>query len=210
MNKYLIRFNKTRGQPHRGTEQHVWRVFENDIEYLAVNVKINVPSWSEASGGDWNIACNGFMDIDHDTGTVTISSKKVEEIKPQRTCDSCTKCCQGALTGRAYGHNFQYGKPCFFVGEKGCSIYADRPPNPCVSFKCVWLAEDFLPMWMRPDLSKVIAVRRNYDDGEWIELHEAGQKMDAQVLSWILIWALNNKQNIRYQIDGGWNWVRNK
>ena len=33
MNKYLIRFNKTRGQPGRGSLDHVWRVFENDQEY---------------------------------------------------------------------------------------------------------------------------------------------------------------------------------
>jgi len=36
-----------------------------------------------------------------------------------------------------------------------------------------------LPMWMRPDLSKVIVVKRTYDDGEWLELTEAGQKMDS-------------------------------
>ena len=75
MNQYLIRFNKSRGQPDRGTMLHVWRVFENDVEYLAAEVKINVPSWSEVSEGpDWNIACQGFMAVDHDTGTVTINA----------------------------------------------------------------------------------------------------------------------------------------
>jgi hypothetical protein len=50
-------------------------VFENDIEYLAAEVKLNVASWSEMSEGpDWNIACQGFMVIDHDTGTVTINA----------------------------------------------------------------------------------------------------------------------------------------
>ena len=29
MNKYHIRFNKSRGQPGRGSMDHVWRVFEN-------------------------------------------------------------------------------------------------------------------------------------------------------------------------------------
>jgi hypothetical protein len=75
MNKYLIRFNKSRGMPGRGTKDHVWRVFENDVEYLAAEVKLNVASWSEVSEGpDWNIACMGFMVIDHDTGTVTINA----------------------------------------------------------------------------------------------------------------------------------------
>jgi hypothetical protein len=61
MNKYLIRFNKSRGQEGRGSEEHVWRVFENGVEHLAKDVMLNVPSWGEIDGQDWNIACKGFM-----------------------------------------------------------------------------------------------------------------------------------------------------
>lgn len=75
MNHYLIRFNKTRGQPGRGTVDHVWRVFEGKKEYLAKHVRINVPSWDEQTGEDWNIACDGIMVIDRDTSTITISDK---------------------------------------------------------------------------------------------------------------------------------------
>ena len=61
MNKYLIRFNKSRGQPGSGSDQHVWRVFENGVEFLAKDVQLNVPSWGELDGEDWNIACRGTM-----------------------------------------------------------------------------------------------------------------------------------------------------
>jgi hypothetical protein len=61
MKKYLIRFNKSRGQEGRGSEAHVWRVFEDGVEHLAKDVMINVPSWGETDGPDWNIACKGFM-----------------------------------------------------------------------------------------------------------------------------------------------------
>lgn len=70
--KYLIRFNKTRGQPGRGTLDHVWRVFEGNKEYLFKHVKMDVPSWDERTGEDWNIACEGFMVIDRDTSTAII------------------------------------------------------------------------------------------------------------------------------------------
>ena len=73
--KYSIRFNKTRGEPGRGTKDHVWRVFENDKkEYIFKNVKINVPSYSEKdpSGEDWNIACEGTLQIDKETSTANI------------------------------------------------------------------------------------------------------------------------------------------
>jgi len=77
MNEYLIRFNKTRGQPGRGSLDHVWRVFENGQEYLAKHVKISVPSWDQTSPDgngnmDWNIACNGYMSIDRETSTIII------------------------------------------------------------------------------------------------------------------------------------------
>lgn len=76
MNKYLIRFNKSRGQPGRGTIDHVWRVFENGKEFLCKHVKINVPSHSEQTGEDWNIACEGFMVIDKETSTIMIAKDK--------------------------------------------------------------------------------------------------------------------------------------
>lgn len=73
MNKYLIRFNKSRGMPGRGTEEHVWRVFENDQEYIVKNVEINVPSKGERTGEDWSIACFGIMSINKETSTVVIN-----------------------------------------------------------------------------------------------------------------------------------------
>ena len=75
MNKYKIRFNKSRGQSGRGTVDHVWRVFENGKEYLFKNFQINVPSQSEIdeSGGDWNVVCQGVMTIDKETSTAIIN-----------------------------------------------------------------------------------------------------------------------------------------
>mgnify|MGYP003344980720 CR=1 FL=1 len=75
-NKYLIRFNKSRGQPGRGTLDHVWRVFENDgKEYLFKHLYINVPVMDEKdkNGVDWNITCNGNLTIDRETSTAIIN-----------------------------------------------------------------------------------------------------------------------------------------
>jgi hypothetical protein len=78
MNKYLIRFNKSRGAPGRGTKDHIWRVFENGKEYLFKHVKITAAIHDEASGDglgndDWNFACEGIMTIDKETSTAIIS-----------------------------------------------------------------------------------------------------------------------------------------
>jgi hypothetical protein len=67
--KFQIRFNKTRGQENRGTMDHVWRVFEDDKEYLLKNVRMNVSSYGAKTGEDWSICCEGVLKIDRETST---------------------------------------------------------------------------------------------------------------------------------------------
>ena len=74
MKKYLIRFNKSKGLPGRGTEDHAWRVFENGKEYLFKHLDINVPIKDERSDSDYNISCQGIMTIDKETSTAIIRS----------------------------------------------------------------------------------------------------------------------------------------
>lgn len=70
-----IRYNKNRGQPGRGTEEHVWRVFDGPKEYLVKNVNINVPSWGAKTGEDWSICCEGSVVVDRETSTITIGER---------------------------------------------------------------------------------------------------------------------------------------
>lgn len=73
-----------------------------------------------------------------------------------RNCDGCTKCCEGYLTGEAFGHHFSPGNPCKFHNKKGCSIYEQRPYNPCKVFQCQWKSNLNIPEWLKPDKSGVI------------------------------------------------------
>jgi hypothetical protein len=68
-----IRFNKSRGLDGRGTFDHVWRVFDDDKEYLVKNIKINVESWGEKTGEDWSICCKGTLTLDRATSTAIIN-----------------------------------------------------------------------------------------------------------------------------------------
>ena len=77
MNRYHVRFNKSRGQPGRGSMDHVWRVFENGEEFIVKHVNITVPVRDEVTGDgrggdDWNFACEGYMKIDRETSTPSI------------------------------------------------------------------------------------------------------------------------------------------
>lgn len=67
-----VRFNKSRGMAGRGTMDHVWRVFEDDKEYVVKNVQINCSSYGAKTGEDWSICCKGTVTLDRDTSTAII------------------------------------------------------------------------------------------------------------------------------------------
>ena len=73
MARICVRFNKTKGLPGRGTVDHVWRVFEDEKEYLVKNVEINVPSKGEKTGEDWSICCEGTLSLDRASSTAIVS-----------------------------------------------------------------------------------------------------------------------------------------
>ena len=131
-------------------------------------------------------------------------------MKPTRSCDGCNACCEGWLYGEAHGHKFWAGNKCHFLDtqNKRCSIYADRPNEPCKSFKCTWLTNENVPEWLKPNQSKVILVDSNRNGISYLSVTEAGQKLDAEILSWIFInFARGNIVNVAYQVSGGWNYI---
>ena len=75
--KIRVRFNKSRGQPGRGTVDHVWRVFVDDKEYVVKNIVLQVPCRGEKEPGseDWNMVAEGEVTIDRDTSTITVAEK---------------------------------------------------------------------------------------------------------------------------------------
>lgn len=129
-----------------------------------------------------------------------------------RECGTCTKCCDGWLTGSAKGYNFWPGRKCHFVCSTGCTIYEDRPKDPCQSFTCSWLDDENIPAWLKPNESNVIMQWRTRDDENLshLEIVEAGAPMSAEVLSWVIMYALNKNINLAFQVNGGWNKIGNQ
>jgi hypothetical protein len=127
-----------------------------------------------------------------------------------RSCGDCTKCCEGYLTGEANGKTFFPGKPCHFVTiGKGCTIYKDRPKDPCVNFKCSWLVDESLPEWFKPSESGIIITVKKINGISYVEVIEAGQTLQANMLSWLIMYALNNNLNLFWTIQGGAHWIGN-
>lgn len=122
---------------------------------------------------------------------------------PVRSCGECAKCCEGWLSGTVFGHAFSPGRPCFFL-ERTCSIYPDRPLDPCRNYRCAWLAEETFPMWMKPNLANVIITRRDDEKTQrpYYIADRAGDTFDARALDWLLTWAAETGANLEYRLNG--------
>lgn len=127
----------------------------------------------------------------------------------KRTCGDCTMCCQGWLGGSVNGKTFYAGRPCHYVSCNGCSIYEDRPYDPCQSYTCAWLTDsNFLPEWFRPDTAGIICTwRKTTEDIPFLDIQECGQPLGAKFLNWLFHEYLNRGFNLRYKLDGGLNYI---
>jgi hypothetical protein len=126
-----------------------------------------------------------------------------------RECGTCTKCCEGYLTASVFGKNFFKGKPCHFVSiGQGCTVYEQRPKDPCAIYKCEWLTNPDIPEWMKPNLINTIIDKRKTKSGiEYLNVMEAGATLEAKVLSNLIVHCLSNRINISWEVEGGRNWV---
>jgi uncharacterized cysteine cluster protein YcgN (CxxCxxCC family) len=129
---------------------------------------------------------------------------------PPRVCGTCSKCCEGHLHGSAHGHPFWKGRPCHYLESGRCSIYGNHPEDPCKVFKCEWLVNDNIPGWMKPDDVNAILVWRKEDSIDYLDIAEAGEKLRVEVLSWAIMFCLQNNYNLQYRIDGGVNRIGSK
>ncbi len=113
-----------------------------------------------------------------------------------RACNGCTACCEGHLTGEAYGSKFYPGRRCVFATKKGCSIYEYRPRDPCVGFECAYKTMYSLPEWTRPDLSNVIFVLRQHEGIDYLHGSHTGKTPVSKIFEWAPGFAKEKKIHI--------------
>lgn len=126
----------------------------------------------------------------------------------KRSCGDCTECCKGWLSASIYGREMHEGRPCHFVGIKGCSIYKDRPEDPCKGFQCEWLKDDgtLYPEWLKPDVSKIIITKRSWAEGkDYLSVKECGQSISSTALNWLYVFGGQISIPMQIQVAGTWN-----
>jgi hypothetical protein len=124
-----------------------------------------------------------------------------------RTCDECTACCDGWLKINVYGTHVYPGMPCRHSSSHGCTIYDDRPRDPCREFICGWLTPTSpLPDWMRPDKAQVIMLPANFTwQGRPVDVAVAVREaITPRALEWLKGFSLSQKRMLLYQINDDW------
>ncbi len=125
------------------------------------------------------------------------------EILNKKSCDGCTKCCEGYLSATIHGNKMFPGTPCVFVEQGiGCKEYETRPYNPCVVFQCEWRRNPYFDEWLAPIKTDVIFVRQVNNGFEYIQIAEAGKPASQEVIAWAKEYAEKHKMNVEWTVDG--------
>jgi len=123
--------------------------------------------------------------------------------EPTRSCGGCTACCDGWLTGNIRGHDIAPGKPCFFRGEGGCTIYDERPVDPCQRFVCGWLLKGSpFPESFRPDKLGVIIMAKPWHGRFAYVLVPAGRVAGAALLEWMRQYSTATGAPFLFNLEG--------
>jgi len=106
-------------------------------------------------------------------------------LRPQsRACGGCTRCCEGWLTGEAWGHHFAPGRACGWLGRSGCTIYEQRPFNPCQTFLCEWKRDPAIPQWLWPRESGVILISRVLGEHNYLRVIPSPGPVSDRIHEW--------------------------
>ena len=121
-----------------------------------------------------------------------------------RSCAGCTRCCEGWLTGEAWGHRFRPGQPCGWRSAGGCAIYENRPADPCRSFECEWKRWNNIPEWMKPSEIGVILVSRQHQEWTYTRVVDCGRPIPRAVHEWAQQSSAQQQINILIPHDHDW------
>ena len=118
-----------------------------------------------------------------------------------KECGTCVQCCDGVLHGDIHGHYMGNGKPCFFL-DKGCTIYENRPEHPCQVFKCLWISDETIPDYIKPENANAIATISYTKSGiKFLNVVERDTHIPADVLEYCQGYAKDHDMTCFWSVD---------
>ena len=148
-------------------------------------------------------SCGSGRKFKHCCGVTRIARAAPSSDATARACGSCTACCDGWVAGEIRGYPMHPGRACHFRGEGCCTIYAERPRDPCREFVCGWLAAGSpFPEEFRPDRLGVLIVPTRWRDRLAYILVNAGRDPDDALLAWMQAFGLRTQTPFFYERGG--------
>ena len=119
-----------------------------------------------------------------------------------RSCGTCTKCCEGHLKANINGVKMGLGKACYLLElGKGCSDYDNRPYMPCKWYRCEWLKNEEIPDNFKPNEVNFI-LRKQWKNGiEYESLIPAGDIIKEEDVELFMNWIIKNNKNTYFTIN---------
>jgi hypothetical protein len=72
----------------------------------------------------------------------------------------------------------------------------------------MWLNDESIPDFMRPDKSNVLLTQKAIDGIYYIEARETARKnMTTGTLSKVVMYAFHTNQNLLYHVEGQFHWI---
>lgn len=120
-----------------------------------------------------------------------------------KTCGSCTKCCEGTLKLIVNGQKVSNGVPCHLLSiNSGCSDYENRPAMPCKVYKCVWLKDKDIPEKFKPNNINLIIHRMWLKSHEYYTLIPAGSELKTFDIEEVFEWFKDKGLNFYFSYSG--------
>lgn len=118
-----------------------------------------------------------------------------------RSCDGCTKCCEGWLIAKVYEFEISpTNGACKFLGRAGCGIYPVRDTL-CKNFYCDWIENSSLPENLKPDKCNAIIITKKLGNYRYYRIVTAGI-IKKHVYEWAEEQAKQGKHLVAYDING--------
>lgn len=110
-----------------------------------------------------------------------------------RSCGSCNRCCDGTLSADIRGHKMFPGQPCFFLEIGGiCKDYDNRPQKPCIEYQCLWIEDESVPDYIKPENSNAIIDINEFEGTKYLRLTKSGKQYSKEILDYAISYAKEN------------------
>jgi Fe-S-cluster containining protein len=121
-----------------------------------------------------------------------------------KSCGSCSRCCDGTYDTIVEGHVMGDGTPCYFLENNRCSIYEYRPTNPCRMYNCLWMQYKEVPDYMKPENSGALMdVRFGKSKIPYLRIEDERSKYSEEVFLYAKNFAEKEGMPLAYKVDNG-------